>query len=123
MPARRNRGKSKVGNDYGSSSRAAARAAAEPAADERAEPAVEQRDDEGARRLDDFLTLSGRFSVAGFGRVRLDARTCACGSQGRLAFGVLHTYHSIERCKKDIRSIVLNINPSHILRRVAPRCG
>ena len=88
MPARRNRGKSKVGNDYGSSSRAAARAAAEPAADERAEPAVEQRDDEGARRLDDFLTLSGRFSVAGFGRVRLDARTCACGSQGRLAFGV-----------------------------------
>ena len=63
MPARSNRGKSKVGNDYGSSSRAAARAAAEPAADERAEADVEQRDDEGGRRLDDFIILSRRFSV------------------------------------------------------------
>ena len=62
---------------YGSSSRAAARAAAEPAAEpaaeERAEP--EQRDDDDARRLDDFLTLSRHFSVAGFGRVRPCART------------------------------------------------
>ena len=78
MPARSNRAKSKVGNDYGSSSRAAARAVAERTADERTETDVEQRDAEGTRRLDDFITLSRRFSVVGFGRVRPHARTCAC---------------------------------------------
>ena len=72
MPARTKRSKAQQGNSNASGSRGAARAAEQPAADEQAvEPAVvDQREDGRARRLCDFFILSGRFSVAGFGRVR-----------------------------------------------------
>jgi len=69
---RTKRSKAQQGNSNASGSRGAARAAEQPAADEQAvEPAVvDQREDDRARRLCDFFILSGRFSVAGFGRVK-----------------------------------------------------